>query len=606
MTLPLRAFTMLAALFLLGLPAHAILTGAEKEPSSITIPAVEFHAHTAGAAQSNYWNLYENGELLCEFDVTSSGSCAIVIIARGEPAAGEWPMMSVSLNAETIYQAPVSSTNWSPYVIQQPLGEGRHEMAIGFLNDFFQEPEDRNLHLSSMTISYSSSNGTIERVSQAAYQKGHAARMEAWDKTVRERIERNRRGALVVWVYDEKDNPIPNATVRVEQVRHEFLFGCALSSAQFEPSSTNRESLLYREHFLRYFNHAVPENALKWDQMEPTSGLTNTAVADRMAEWCASNRVPLRGHCLFWGCHVPDWIKDLSDEELLQHMEQRTMRTVSRYAGIITDYDVLNEPLHCPSLEKRLGPAGLQKMFQWTRDADPMAGRYLNEYNVLAGGRAGEYAMYIQQKLSEGIPISGIGVQGHFTGTADPRHITRVLDRLAAFNLPIKITEFDCDNTNDTLQAECLTTLYRAAFAHPAVQGILMWGFWENAHWRPRAAMLRSDFSKTPMAKAYEKLVFKEWWTEDSGKTDEVGRYECPAFFGEHEVRVTLPDGRTESQILHLPSKERAAIAMFHLGPDTPKAAPEKRARKVIPDVSTPKAPAREISDDELNAPVGR
>jgi hypothetical protein len=70
-----------------------------------------------------------------------------------------------------------------------------------------------------------------------------------------------------------------------------------------------------------------------------------------------------------------------------------------------------------------------------------------------------------------------------------------------------------------------------------------MWGFWDKAHWRPKAALWRGDdFEPAPAAHAYRRLLFEEWWTDFEGKADADGRCEVPAYFGAHRVEM---DGKT-------------------------------------------------------------
>lgn len=49
---------------------------------------------------------------------------------------------------------------------------------------------------------------------------------------------------------------------------------------------------------------------------------------------------------------------------------------------------------------------------------------------------------------------------------------------------------------------------------HPVVEKVNFWGFWENAHWKPSAAMLRSDFSTAPF---YDEIVpeLQHWGCRD-------------------------------------------------------------------------------------------
>jgi hypothetical protein len=79
-----------------------------------------------------------------------------------------------------------------------------------------------------------------------------------------------------------------------------------------------------------------------------------------------------------------------------------------------------------------------------------------------------------------------------------------------------------------------------------------MWGFWEGRHWRPRAAMYRKDWTPKPNAKAYKDLVFKQWWTDESGRTDNDGQYAIRAFRGEHTVRASA-GGKTAEAAVRVP-----------------------------------------------------
>src|SRR5438045_8528998 len=55
-----------------------------------------------------------------------------------------------------------------------------------------------------------------------------------------------------------------------------------------------------------------------------------------------------------------------------------------------------------------------------------------------------------------------------------------------------RITELDIDSNDDKLQADYLRDFLPASFSHPNTNGLLMWGSWEPAHWRPNAAMYRT------------------------------------------------------------------------------------------------------------------
>jgi hypothetical protein len=63
-----------------------------------------------------------------------------------------------------------------------------------------------------------------------------------------------------------------------------------------------------------------------------------------------------------------------------------------------------------------------------------------------------------------------------------------------------------------------------------------MWGFWEGAHWKPWSALWKKNWTITPQGQAYRDLVFKEWWTQISGKADASGQFQTDAFFGDYII----------------------------------------------------------------------
>ena len=195
--------------------------------------------------------------------------------------------------------------------------------------------------------------------------------------------------------------------------------------------------------------------------------------------------------------------------------------------------------LHGHYYENRLGKDAGAQMFRWAHEGNPAARLFVNDYDVLTGGpNLAAYERQIQGLLDAGAPVGGIGCQAHYGGQIDVAKVKESLDRLARFGLPICITEFDTDTGDEQAKARLLREFYTACFAHPAVDGILMWGFWEGAHWRPKAALWKRDFSPTPAADAYRDLVFSRWWTRWEGAADADGLCRVPAFFGRHRVEA--------------------------------------------------------------------
>ena len=136
--------------------------------------------------------------------------------------------------------------------------------------------------------------------------------------------------------------------------------------------------------------------------------------------------------------------------------------------------------------------------------------------------------------------------------------LIRRLDRFAAFGKDLEITEFDIDTLDEGTQADYTRDFMTAVFSHPSVKAFLMWGFWEGAHWRPRGAMLRRDWSIKPNGEVYRDLVFKRWWTNVNGKTGARGTFATRGFLGDYEIEAKMA-GKSKTVRVSLP-KEGAQV----------------------------------------------
>lgn len=380
----------------------------------------------------------------------------------------------------------------------------------------------------------------------------------------KERIEQavaqHRQGPLMIQTE-------PNSRVTVRQLRHEFWFGATLNRAVFagmvpgapdEPeysqvSDEDRER--YLETFLTHFNAGVTDNQLKWHQMEPKRGHVNYALVDATLAWAVQHDIPVRGHCLFWGIpqFIQDWVKGLNDHDLRRALEARARGVAARYRGHFVEYDLNNEMIHGNFYADRLGLPITVEMARWVKEGDPDAVIFVNDYDVLTGNRLSDYCAHIGDLLHYEVPLGGIGVQGHLHGdTFDEDALQSALDRLSEFGLPIRITEFNMPGQRsryaqehsqaelspeeEEAKAEALTRYFEICFAHASVTGILLWGFWEGANWIPQSSLWKRDWTPTPAASAYRKLVRERWWTDWSGTANDRGVCEVPVFFGKHEV----------------------------------------------------------------------
>jgi len=356
----------------------------------------------------------------------------------------------------------------------------------------------------------------------------------------------------------------PGADIKVQQLRHEFLFGTAVPD-QLAEKDSNAMSPEDRKMYLKIlgenFNYAVHENALKWYDCEAEQKVVNYYLADRIWEICHELNIPMRGHCIFWekDKYIMPWLKTLNTDDLRAAVHRRAIDVTKHFKGRIEEFDLDNEMVQGNFFRRCLGYGVVNEMAWMAKAGNPDAVLYVNEYGVLEEGgyNADSYIRQIENLLATGVPIGGIGCQGHFitsdkndsTGRAatKPEHVQSTLDRLAKFNLPIKITECLFMADNDEGKAEELRKFFPIFFAHPGVEAIVMWGFWEKGHWVPETAMWKTDWTPTAQALAYRDLVFNKWWTQVSGKTDKKGEFKTRAFYGDYLI---TSDGKTKKIIL--------------------------------------------------------
>lgn len=366
---------------------------------------------------------------------------------------------------------------------------------------------------------------------------------------IEDAISSHRKGELTIYAK-------PGSKIEIEQISHDFLFGSAISNNFVNGTMSEKDRESYANIFQQNFNSAVTENALKWGDMEKERGSVNYKNVDAILEWTESVGIPLRGHNLFWGIKqfIQPWVMALEDDALLEVMQNRAETISKKYAGRFAEYDLNNEMIHGNYYEERFGNEITKNMAEWIIEFDPKAKLYLNDYDMLTGKKLGPYMHQIRQLLKQGVPIAGIGVQGHsHSEVFDREQLRSALDSLATFNLPIKITEFNMPGQNSVYykdrtlelsdQAEKektkeLVDFFRICFANPAVEGILFWGFWQGANWIPTSSLYKLDWSPTPAAKAYQDLVFNEWWTKESAIVGNDGALKLKVFYGKLKVTV--------------------------------------------------------------------
>ncbi|TYQ18344.1 UNVERIFIED_CONTAM: GH35 family endo-1,4-beta-xylanase [Acetivibrio alkalicellulosi] len=361
---------------------------------------------------------------------------------------------------------------------------------------------------------------------------------ENWRQISDERIEEIRKRDASIRIVDSNNRAVSGVSIEVNQTRNHFPFGSALTRHAMHDSR-------YTDFFKENFEWAVFENESKWYHNETSNGNVSYADADFMYNWCVENNITVRGHCIFWEVeeYVPSWVRSLSGTQLRSAMERRLESVVKHFKGKFVDWDVNNEMLHGSFFRDRLGDDIWLWMFNRTRELDPDAKLFVNDYNVISEAETDEFVQQIQWFLDNGVQIDGIGAQGHFPRdrVVDPVVVESRINTLGSLGIPVWITEYDSTAADVNLRADNLEKLYRIAFSNPHIEGILMWGFHANSHWRGQdAAIVDHDWTVNEAGKRYQALR-KEWTTNDLGTTNNNGAYNFRGFHGTYDVKITAP-----------------------------------------------------------------
>ena len=266
-----------------------------------------------------------------------------------------------------------------------------------------------------------------------------------------------------------------------------FLF----FSISFFSQNENGLSYLYKDHFLlgsiyhgsvlgndelnlnqdqehkiisKEFNTITAENCMKPLFLLDQNGNYNFKESDKFVDYALENNLTIVGHTLVWKNSAPDWFfKDekgntISREILILRLKDYIKTVVSRYKGKISYWDVVNEAVDVFKSDDNKSYAALKPSpwydiigedyikiaFEAAHDADPDCKLIYNDYNMYQSEKTDFIIDMVNNLKSEGVPIHGIGSQGHmFLNHPSLDKVEYWLRKISDANIPLHITELD-------------------------------------------------------------------------------------------------------------------------------------------------------------------
>lgn len=318
--------------------------------------------------------------------------------------------------------------------------------------------------------------------------------------------------------YNPADQSLRNLALR-----HGLAIGTAVDLAALDDPADPR----YRQLAASEFSTVTAENAMKWESLEPTRGTYNWGPADQLVAFAKQNNQRVRGHVLVWHNQLPGWLTSgvedgsISTAELRDILRNHITAVVTHFKGRIWQWDVVNEavsdPWDTPSTlhykgfwAQHLGPGYIADAFRWARAADPHALLFYNDYNIEAfgsGDPANDKTQFVYDMakglLAQGVPIDGVGSQGHLGtqyGNFDTLQVAAALRKFAGLGLATAFTEVDVrsqltagvqagdpNEINPRLQASAanFSVLLQACLAERHCLSFTVWGFTDRHSWVP-------------------------------------------------------------------------------------------------------------------------
>ncbi|WP_328520903.1 endo-1,4-beta-xylanase [Kribbella sp. NBC_00359] len=397
----------------------------------------------------------------------------------------------------------------------------------------------------------------------------------AWRTAANARIDQYRKGNLAVSVVDPAGNPISGATVSAVQQTSAFKFGAASDGARLigDPSGgiSGTDLQQYQSKASTLFNQGALGNNLKWNHWEnQTERDTITLPA---LQWMRQHGLRIRGHNLIWpswGLMQPDLVTLQNDPAALRaRINTHLTDEASALAGIVDEWDVVNEPYSEHNVQDILGPNEIASWFQLAHQADPNAKLVLNDYGLVENNgweKRHRDSVYntVQSLKSSGAPIDEVGFESHFNGLqlTSPDDLTAIVDQFAGLGVKVAVTEFDVDTDDLQLQADYTRDFMTAMFSNPNVNQISNFGIWANNIYNPRVALYNADWSAKPNGLVWEDLIKHQWHTSVSAQTTSAGTFGTRGFLGDYLVTVTV-NGISKQVKVAMPTTAGASVKVI-------------------------------------------
>ncbi|XP_046331187.2 endo-1,4-beta-xylanase 3-like [Haliotis rufescens] len=376
----------------------------------------------------------------------------------------------------------------------------------------------------------------------------------SWKAEVDARIQKIRKNNINVQVTHSSSFNPADIEIKIDNKRHLFGFGSVIN----EDYITSDDYKEYQNFVYTMFNW-VTAGSFKWKYNRGTKDKPDYKFATDAVKVLKQRGMKVRGHNMFWGVpgHSPSWVEALNGTMLKTAIAERVKYMTGITKGQLGHWDVNNELLHGQLYEEKTGDAQYsEKIYDMVHKADPVPKLFLNDYEVVAVGAVTDaYVAQAKEFKKANVGLGGLGLQSHFRDYTppDPTLLKRRLDNLGSVGLPLWITEMDLVHHDENVRADWYDWALRTYFSHPAVEGVIFWGFWDHQMKSPYAALINGyNFFVNAAGQRYFDLVKKEWSTHVAKNLSDGSTFSVNGFHGDYDIVVNYKGKPVMYQEFHL------------------------------------------------------
>lgn len=260
--------------------------------------------------------------------------------------------------------------------------------------------------------------------------------------------------------------------------------------------------------FAQMWNQITPENESKWESVEPVKGQLNWGPVDAIYNYAKQNDILFKLHAFVWGSQQPLWVASTSGDELAGRVENFMKEACTRYPDVAM-IDVVNEPpphTDPSQVREALGGAGASG-YDWIVNAFKLARKHcpnsiliLNDYNNIEWPMDQDNFIKIATAVKNaGAPVDALGAQAHDAYMKTTSELKSFIDKLAGVGLPLYITEYDINESDDAKQKQIMSEQFPLFWNDDRIKGITLWGYVYGATWKPNTGLVRNGSDRPAM-----------------------------------------------------------------------------------------------------------